>query len=274
MRIYKTLPELTKRKQLSLWHKALRIDWSPADIDYDSGAKFSRESHRRHLARALSPILMGEQAGLYSITSIIRILGQTSEVEGQFFLTSMALDEAKHCEVFAHYYRRLGHDPLSIRRFPSGYLFQSAIVSDDPIVWLTGSLVSEVLAKHSLMAVRDQHIDPVLDEMCDRILEDETRHLGFNHVFLADRFSSAYERDPADADETAERLHERLEAVLDRVPDILKDLAPDMHELGLPTPDDFFEKMREECRTRLSKSVDTGRRDWQKASLAEAVEAE
>ncbi len=34
MRIYKTLPELKRERQMSVWHKALRSSWSPEDIDW------------------------------------------------------------------------------------------------------------------------------------------------------------------------------------------------------------------------------------------------
>ena len=174
----------------------------------------------------------------------------------------MAMDEAKHLEVLTRYYRRLERDPLSIRRFPAGYLFQSAIVSDDPVEWLTGSLVSEVLSKNSLEEFLRVGLDPVLDDVCRRILEDEARHLGFNHVFLADRFQSSFGADERGAEQIAEQLGARLEAVLDRVPPILEGLAADMRAMGLVDKDDFFERLREECRTRLRKSVSAGRSAW------------
>jgi len=274
MRIYKTLPDLEHRKQMSLWHKAIKVTWSPADIDWFAPGALESDKHRRSLARALSPILMGEQAALYSITQIIQILGRSSEVEGQFFLTSMLMDESKHVELFARYYGRIDSEPMSIRRFPAGYLFQSAIMCDDPLQWLTGSLISEVLAKRSLEQIRDVHLDPVLDDACTRVLEDESRHLGFNHIFLADRFQSAFAKNEADAGEIAEKLLTRLEYVLERVPPILQELEADTDEFGLESADDFYEQLREECRSRLMKSIETGQRGWQNASLAEAVAEE
>lgn len=256
MRIYKTLPDLTRPRQLSVWHKALRSRWTPEDVDWRAPLAV-HPTDRDRLARVLSPVLMGEQAGLYSITTIIQVLGQTSEVEGQFFLTTMAVDEAKHTELFTHYYHRLERQPLSIRRLPSGYLFQSEIMSKDPIEWLTGSLVSEVLAKNTLEALRGIVADPVFGAMCERILEDETRHLGFNHVFLADRFREA-RRDtpPHDVDETAARLERRLGKVLDLVPPILRDLDADVRALGID-PVAFLDALDVECRARLRKSVAT-----------------
>ena len=275
MRIYKTLPDLEQRKQMALWHKALKVTWSPKDIDFSApGAAGALgvaggagpQKWKDHLARALSPILMGEQAGLYSITNIIRALGRTSEVEGQLFLTTMLVDEAKHVELFTRYYHRIERDPLSIRRFPPGYLFQSAIMSDDPIEWLTGSLVSEVLAKQSLEEIRRLEIDPLLCTLIDRVLEDESRHLGFNHVFLADRFEQGFSKSVRDAGALADKLTTRLEAVLDRVPAILDGLETDMRELGMMDKHTFFETLREDCRRRLSKSIGSGRKAFQAAA--------
>ena len=86
---------------------------------------------------------MGEQSAFYSLSTIIPILGHEMEVESQMFLTSMAMDEARHTEAFARVYHRLGEKPISLRRFPTGYLFQSAIISEEPGEWIVGSLVSE-----------------------------------------------------------------------------------------------------------------------------------
>ena len=258
MRIYKTLPELKRERQMSVWHKALRSSWSPEDIDWKTPVGIPDDNRRDQLARVLSPVLMGEQAGLYSITSIIQILGQTANVEAQLFLTSMALDEAKHAELFTLYYGRLQRGALSIRRLPSGYLFQSAIMSDDPVEWLTGSLVSEVVAKHTLEELRALDFDPVLNEICDRILADEARHLGFNHIFLTDRFREARAEDATAADETAERLGQRLEQVLALVPPILEALGKDIEALGIRRGP-FIERLYEETRTRLRHSL--GARD-------------
>jgi hypothetical protein len=256
MRLYKTLPDLTRRRQLAVWHKALRARWSPEEVNWRAPLDAGRVDRDR-LARVLSPVLMGEQAGLYSITTIIQVLGRTSEVEGQFFLTTMAVDEAKHTELLTRYYHRLEREPLSIRRLPSGYLFQSQISSNDPIEWLTGSLVSEVLAKNALEALRPAVRDPVFGNLCDRILEDETRHLGFNHVFLADRFQEARRAGRRDVDETVERLAGRLRTVLDLVPPILRDLDAEIRGLGID-PEAFLAGLRVECEARLCKCVRAG----------------
>ena len=125
MRIYKTLPDLERKRQMTLFQKGVRSDWSPADLDWKGPGALASADLRDRLARVLSPVLMGEQAGLYSITTIIGLLGRSSNTEGQFFLTTMAVDEAKHAEAFSYYYHRLEREPLSIRRLPSSYLFHT-----------------------------------------------------------------------------------------------------------------------------------------------------
>ena len=258
MKIYRTLPSLSKRRELTLWHKALKVQWSAADFDWDRPGGIRSEATRTRLGRVLSPILMGEQAGMYSITRIVQVLGQDMDTESQFFLLTMAVDEAKHTELLGRYYARLEREPLSIRKLPASYLFQSEIMSDDPVVWLTGSLVSEVLAKLSLEEVRRHDYDPVLSEMCDRILEDEVRHLGFNRVFLEGRFAELRSQDERSAERSAEQAAERLTAQLERVlelvPPILDALAADNEELGVDA-DLLFERLRAETRKRLSRSI-------------------
>jgi len=250
MRVYRTLPELKKERHLALWRKALRARWSPEDVDVASSGCRLGDANRDALARILSPVLMGEQAGLYSITTMIQIMGQQSEVESQLFLTTMAVDEAKHTELFTRYYARLEREPLAIRRFPSGYLFQSQVMSREPTEWLTGSLVSECLAKLTLEELRRVDFDPVFNEICARILEDEARHLGFNHVFLEERLGGDDEQRASERD----RLRARLDAVLAYVPPILSALAPDIRRLGIDA-DDFYARLRDDTSRRLERSL-------------------
>jgi len=172
MHVYEVLPDLDKPRHLSVWHKAIRGQWSPEEIDWKNPVRLSRDDLKDRLARILSPALMGEQAALYSVTSMIQILGRESDTESQFYLTSMAMDEARHTELFARMYHRLERKPLSIRRMPESYLFQSKIMSDVPTEWLTGSLVSEVIAKLTLEELKRLDVESVLSEIATRVLGD------------------------------------------------------------------------------------------------------
>ena len=135
MKIYKVLPDLTRTRQLKIWHKALRSQWSAADLNWDAPQRMTQRSLKDQLGRLLTPVLMGEQAALYSVSGLIPILGKRAEVESQFYLPTWAVDEARHTELFALFYGRIDREPLSIRQFPSGYLFQSQIVSHEPGEW-------------------------------------------------------------------------------------------------------------------------------------------
>lgn len=258
MQIYKALPALSKSRLMRVWHQALTRSWSPTEVDWDAPGAPSRETQLDALGRILSPILTGEQAGLYSIAQVIRKLGETSEVESQLYLSTQMVDESRHLELFTRYYHRIDREPLSIRRMPSGYLFQSKIMADEPVDWLPGSLVSEVVAKRSLEELRRRDIDPVFTEFTGRVLEDEARHLAFNHLWVEDRIAGKGadgRRLPAEAE--AERIRQRVEEVLAMVPPILDALAPDMVVIGVPRRE-LEESIFEESRRRIDKSIESG----------------
>lgn len=260
MNIYKVLPSLTKTKHLALWHKGIRAQWAPTELDWERADGRPGPGARDELARVLTPILMGEQAALHSVTTMIQVMGREADVESQFYLTTMVMDEARHTELFARYYHRIEREPLSIRRFQSGYLFQSKIMSTEPSEWLTGSLISEVIAKLAMERLRDAEVDPVLTELCSRTLEDEARHLGFNHVFLEDRSQRVFEKAGAEAEELwADQLRARLEEVLETVPPMLEELGEAPRGVGID-PVELHDQLVVETRRRLEKAIESGRR--------------
>jgi hypothetical protein len=257
MKIYKVLPELNKKRHMSLWHKALRAQWSAEDLNWSTPQRMTSDATKTGLARVLTPILMGEQSALYSVSGLIPILGQTAEVESQFYLTTWAVDEARHTELFTRFYQRIGKEPLPIRRFPSGYMFQSSIVSQEPAEWLAGVLVSEVLAKLAMEEFKRIDVDPLLSEIARGILEDEARHLAFNHIYLEDRFAEAFKKNNADGQTFSDRLRERLKGVLANVPAILDVLDADLKQLGIAR-EPLYERLCSESMQRLNRSVDSG----------------
>ncbi len=276
LNIYKVLPDLNRARQLKLWHKALRSQWSVEDLDWSAPQRMRNGRTKDGLARVLTPLLMGEQSALYSVCSLIPILGHRSHVEAQFFLTSWALDEARHTEVFARFFGRLDREPLSIRRFQSGYLFQSQIASKDPGTWLAGVLVSEVAAKLFIQEMLRVDLDPVLSEMCDGLLTDEARHLAFNRVYLEDLFADLFREGHDDASSYADDLRARLETVLGLVPAVFGVLAADFSEIGIDH-EEVMADLQREVRERLEASIARGERvagrELERSSLAAASEA-
>ena len=257
MKIFKVLPDLKKRRHMTLWHKALRAQWSAEDLNWSAPHRLTSDTTKDSLARILTPILMGEQSALYSVSALIPILGKTSEVESQFYLTTWAVDEARHTELFARFYQRIEREPLPIRRFPSGYLFQSTIVSNEPAEWLAGVLVSECMAKIAVEEFKRLDLDPVLSEISRGILEDEARHLAFNHIYLEDRFSELYQKSATDGKSFSEHLRQRMESVLATVPAILNALEPDLKQVGM-SRESMFDRLKTDAMQRLDRSITAG----------------
>jgi hypothetical protein len=257
--IYKVMPNLSNERQLRLWHKALRSQWSAEDMRWDLPVRLRSRRLKEGLGRLLTPVLMGEQSALYSVSAQIPTLGHRSEVEAQFYLTTWAVDEARHTELFARYFQRIDEQPLSIRKFPAGYLFQSQITAKDTSEWLSGVLVSEVLATLVMKELRRVDVDPVLSDIANGILEDEARHLGFNHLYLEDRFTEVFTEDRAEGTAHSDRLHARIRNVLDHVPPMLEPLEEDLVEIGMDWRA-IYAELCEEVVERLDRSVDRGQK--------------
>ena len=259
MKIYKVLPDLSKDRHMKIWHKALHSQWSASDLPWSTPQRLTNNRLKDQLARVLTPVLMGEQAALYSVSGLIPKLGQMSQVESQFYLTTWAVDEARHTELFTLFYGRIERQPMSIRRFPAGYIFQSAIVSDDPAEWLSGVLVSEVIAKKLMEEFRRLDIDPLLSKIADGILLDEARHLGFNHIYIEDEMKRLVMSSPDEAQAREEHLHAHLQKVLAALPPALDALADEFAGIGVDRIE-LFDKVGDEAARRLQKSIESGRR--------------
>lgn len=268
MKIYKVLPDLSKERQMRLWHTALRSQWSAEDLDWSKPQRLGKNGLKDQLAKIMTPVLIGEQSALYSVSGLIPALGSRSEVESQFYLTTWAVDEARHTELFARMFRRIDREPMSIRKLPEGYLFQSAIISSEPAEWLAGVLVSEVMATKIMEEFCRLDLDPLLSDIAAGILDDEARHLGFNHIYLEDRFASLYREDAAEdagnveAGEGAallERLQRRVGLVMDKLPPVFQRLQREFDDVGVERDRLLFEVQRE-VRRRLDRSAKAGLR--------------
>lgn len=259
MKLYKVLPDLSRSNHMAIWQKALRQQWSAEDLNWSRPQRIHSSHLKDQMARVLTPVLMGEQAALYSVSGLIPVLGLNGEVESQFYLTTWAVDEARHTELFARYYGRLDREPLPIRRFRSGYLFQSQIVSTEPAEWLAGVLVSEVLAKLLLEDFKNLDLDPLLSDICDGILKDEARHLGFNQIYMEDRFKDLFLQGHSHADVAASHLRDRIQRVLGFVPPMFDEVDEDLAAIGIDRRR-IYAELETDAYRRLDRSIERGRR--------------
>ena len=191
------LYEKAKRDQ---WNASRDIDWTaPEDpegrildeqlIDvYGSPlwerlpADVRRELNRRIAAWRLSVLVYGEQGAMLACSQMVDVLTGPDE---KFFQATQVMDEARHNEVLSRYIdTRLGG-----LRYPMPQaekeLFQ-AILSDSRwyIKTIALQLVAETFAVALFKMLAQAGADPVLREVSRRILQDESRHMGFGMLSL------------------------------------------------------------------------------------------
>jgi hypothetical protein len=191
------LYEKAKRDQ---WNAARDIAWdvpAPADgrvlsdelIDIHGSPIWERlgerervELNRRIAAWRLSVLLYGEQGAMLACSQLVDIV---SGADQKFFQATQVMDEARHNEVLERYLeRRLDglHYPMPENE---RILFDSILT--DPrwyIKTIALQLVAETFAVAMFKMMAEAAVDPVLREVCRRILQDESRHMGFGMLAL------------------------------------------------------------------------------------------
>jgi ferritin-like protein len=193
----RSLYEKAKRDQ---WNAARDIAWTtpePPDgrvladelIDIHGSPMWERlgepdrvELNRRVTAWRLSVLLYGEQGAMLTCSQLVDILPGTDH---KFFQATQVVDEARHNEVLERYIQaRLGglHYPM-----PDNERFLFDAILTDPrwyIKTIALQLVAETFAVSMFKMMAEAAADPVLQEVCRRILQDESRHMGFGMLAL------------------------------------------------------------------------------------------
>ncbi len=193
----RSLYEKAKRDQ---WNAARDIAWStpePSDgrvladelIDIHGSPLWERlgerdrvELNRRVTAWRLSVLLYGEQGAMLACSQLVDIVPGADQ---KFFQATQVMDEARHNEVLERYVQaRLGglHYPM-----PENERFLFDAILTDPrwyIKTIALQLVAETFAVSMFKMMAEAATDPVLGEVCRRILSDESRHMGFGMLAL------------------------------------------------------------------------------------------
>ncbi len=205
----RSLYEKAKRDQ---WNASRDIAWDGAEpsdgriladelVDIHGSPIWGRlsekdrlELNRRIAAWRLSVLLYGEQGALLTCSQLVDIVPGTDQ---KFFQATQVMDEARHNEVLERYLQvRLGglHYPMPENE---RVLFDS-ILTDSRwyIKTIALQLVAETFAVAMFKMMAESAHDPVLRQVCQRILQDESRHMGFGMLALPEiiRESSEPER--------------------------------------------------------------------------------
>jgi ferritin-like protein len=193
----RSLYEKAKRDQ---WNAARDIAWATPEtpdgrvladqlIDIHGSPMWERlgevdriELNRRITAWRLSVLLYGEQGAMLACSQLVDILPGADQ---KFFQATQVMDEARHNEVLERYIQaRLGglHYPM-----PENERFLFDAILTDPrwyIKTIALQLVAETFAVSMFKMMAQAAHDPVLGEVCHRILQDESRHMGFGMLAL------------------------------------------------------------------------------------------
>jgi ferritin-like protein len=205
----RSLYEKAKRDQ---WNASRDIAWDTPETDdgrvladelidihgsplWDRLGEAERvELNRRIAAWRLSVLVYGEQGAMLACSQLVNIVTGTDQ---KFFQATQVADEARHNEVLERYLQaRLGglHYPM-----PENERFLFDAILTDPrwyIKTIALQLVAETFAVSMFRMMGQAATDPILREICGRILQDESRHMGFGMLSLPAvvRDASAAER--------------------------------------------------------------------------------
>jgi hypothetical protein len=191
------LYENAKRDQ---WNASRDIDWKAAPdpngriiadelVDVYGSPLWDRlpeadrvALNRRIAAWRLSTLMYGEQGALLACSQLV---DQVAGTDLKFFQATQVVDEARHNEVLARYITDrldgLSYPmPVNVRDLFASILGESKWY----LKTIALQLVAETFAVSLFKMMAESARDPVLGEVCRRILQDESRHMGFGMLSL------------------------------------------------------------------------------------------
>ncbi len=191
------LYEHAKRDQ---WNASRDVDWSrPVDleagviadelIDVHGTPYWERLDRRRRAelnvrvaAWRLGMLLYGEHGAMLLCSQLVETVGGA---DAKLFQATQVMDEARHSEVLGRYIA----DKLEGRLYPmppnERELFDTLLADSRWTVKTVGlQLVAETFAVSLFRMLAETARDPLLRDICRRILADEARHMGFGMLSL------------------------------------------------------------------------------------------
>src|SRR2546426_2101867 len=155
--------------------------------------------NRRIAAWRLSVLMHGEQGALLACSQMVDIVQGADE---KFFQATQVVDEARHNEVLSRYLT----DRLDGLTYPMPAnerdLFESILgESRWYLKTIALQLVAETFAVALFKLMAESAKDPVLGDVCRRILVDESRHMGFGMLSLPDVVKNATAQERAELED-------------------------------------------------------------------------
>ena len=218
------LYENAKRDQ---WNAARDIDWTqPVDLEcgifadelidghgseyWDRlGPNRQRQLNVEFSCWRLSQLLHGEEGAMLACSQLVDMVPGN---DAKFFQATQVVDEARHTEVLSRYLM----DKCGGRIYPLTpnvkSLFDYILGSGKWFIKTVGlQLIAETFAVALFRMQAETAQDPLLKEICRRILIDESRHMGFSVLSLPDEIAGL---SAAELHELEDFTHEALVLVL------------------------------------------------------------
>ena len=196
------LYENAKRDQ---WNVSRDIDWT-TNVDLERGlfadelvdghgtptiSKLDHKTFRKLNVEfscwRLSQLLHGEEGAMLACAQLVDMVPSN---DSKFFVGTQVVDEARHTEVLSKYLK----DKCDGRIYPMNAnvrkLFDYILGHGKWFVKTVGlQLLAETFALSVFRMLMESAQDPLLREICKRILSDESRHMGFSVLSLPDEIA-------------------------------------------------------------------------------------
>jgi 1,2-phenylacetyl-CoA epoxidase catalytic subunit len=224
--VFTQLLDVQNQDMRNLYEKAKRDQWNAStDIDWDKGGdldcgilpdalidiyetkywdklddKKRLELNRHFSAWRISQLMYGEQ---FALMVCGQIANSVSDIDSKFFMATQVVDEARHSEVLARYlYQKVGVTyPLTANLKK---MFDHVLEMPQWYLKTVGTqLVAETLAVSLFRMLADHSPDPLIGQICQRILSDESRHMGFGMLSLPDQMKELSEQELREAEDFA-----------------------------------------------------------------------
>jgi hypothetical protein len=189
--------ELYEKLKAYQWNASTEIDWSRPIRNFSEesyqrmAGSVSREDFDRicveRRAFTFTQLFFGEQAALALCAQLVNMV---PEMEARFCLAGQIIDEARHTEVFGRYLAKLGVEaPINP---PLEELVGRLLDSDHYGEKIVGmQIFLEGIAVGIFQMFQRDSPDPLMRDILELVLRDESRHAGFGVIHLGDKFRGA-----------------------------------------------------------------------------------
>jgi len=157
------------------------------------------ELNRRFAAWRLRTLLYGEHGAMLVCSQLVE---SVSGADAKMFQATQVVDEARHAEVLSRYLEdKL--DGLSYAMPANVRELFDVLLGDSrwPLKTIGLQLVAETFAVALFKMLGETAKDPLLSEICRRILADESRHMGFGMLSLPAVVQEMTARERADLED-------------------------------------------------------------------------